>query len=460
MQASSGLIHGPLSTATAGRPRYRSPVLGVAKRADSNRVAFVLLLLFLVLLYSCLPLLFPKVEKLAPAQTVAIAAIAVLFLEKWVARRAIRLARPETYLLFGLVVAAGFSAFGALWPLYAVEQTFLLLKMVAVYLLVVNTVDTWRKLRITMGVAVLAGMIPTVGTLLTYPADGYSQGMRAGWLGIFANSNDLAYSLVLLMPLALALLSNAKRFVKPLYLGVALAYTAVILLTFSRGGLLALCVVALLCLVRWGNASARILGLGLLGLCLVFATSFWTRNDTTGLIDQDTVSLRLTTITTGAAMLADHPIFGVGLGCSFLGWPLYGPQEMTSWNAWLVVHNTVIQVFTETGVVGGGVFLALIATTLIGTHRAARAWKKRGRDDLHRLVSALEISLYGYLVCGLFGGYLLSWFPYILLGLASAARLLSPHSVSIERRPEIARHSRRQRHRPQERVLQHVPVTR
>jgi hypothetical protein len=262
------------------------------------------------------------------------------------------------------------------------------------------------------------------------------------------------------MPLALALLSNAKRFVKPLYLGVALAYTAVILLTFSRGGLLALCVVALLCLARWGNPSARILGLCLLGLCLVFATSFWTRKDTTGLIDQDTVSLRLTTITSGAAMLADHPIFGVGLGCSILGWPLYAPQEMTSWNAWLGVHNTVIQVFTETGVVGGSVFLALIASTLVGTHRAARVWKRRGRHDLHRLVSALEISLYGYLVCGLFGGYLLSWFPYILLGLASAARLLSQHSVAVERRPELARHPRRQRHRPRERVLQHVPVTR
>jgi hypothetical protein len=341
MPAGSGLIASPVSTAAARRRRYRSPVLGVAKRAESNRVSFVLLLLFLVLLYSCLPLLVPKVEKLAPAQSVAVAAIAVLFIEKWVARRPIRLARPESYLLFGLVAAAGFSAFGALWPRYAAEQTFLLLKMVAVYLLVLNTVDSWRKLRITMGVAVLAGLIPTVGTLLMYPADGYAKGLRAGWVGIFMNSNDLAYSLVLLMPLCLALLSSARTFVKPLYLIVALAYTLVILITFSRGGLLALCVVALLCLVRWGTASARLLGLCLVGLCLIFVTSFWTRNDTSGLVDQDTVSLRLTTIKSGAAMLADHPIFGVGMGCSILGWPLYAPPDAAQ--SWLGVHNTVVR---------------------------------------------------------------------------------------------------------------------
>jgi O-antigen ligase len=210
--------------------------------------------------------------------------------------------------------------------------------------------------------------------------------------------------------------------------------------------------------VRWGNASVRILGACVLAGCLIFVTSFWTRNDTEGLVDQETVSLRLTTIKAGAEMMADSPLLGVGLGCSILGWPIYAPSDAAM--SWLGVHNTVVQVFTETGVIGGSVFLFLIGATLLGAYRASRLWKRRRRSDLHRLVSALEISLYGYLVCGLFGGYLLSWFPYILLGLASAARLLSQHSVAVERRPELARHPRRQRHRPRERVLQHVPVTR
>ncbi|HUP24297.1 MAG TPA: O-antigen ligase family protein, partial [Thermoanaerobaculia bacterium] len=376
--------------------------------------------------------------------TVAIAALGVLFLEKWLAHRPVRLARPETHLLLAFVAIAGFSAFGALWPRYAAEQGLGLLKMVAVYLLVLNTVDTWRKLRIAMGVTVLAGLFPAIGALEAYPAGGFAQGARAGWLGIFANSNDLAYSLVLLMPLALALLSDARALAKPLWLLAALVYTATLLITFSRGSLLALGVVLVLCLVRWGSASARIIGACVLGACLIFVTSYWTRSDTEGqLLDQATIDLRFATIKTGAAMLADYPLLGVGLGCSVLGWPLYAPPEMTSWNSWLGVHNTAVQVFTETGVLGGGVFLLMLGTALAGAHRASRAWKRARRPDLHRLVSAQEIALYGFLACGLTGGYLLSWFPYLILGLASAARLLpaeaAASSTGGSRRPAHAR---------------------
>jgi O-antigen ligase len=258
---------------------------------------------------------------------------------------------------------------------------------------------------------------------------GYAQGARAGWIGIFLNSNDLAYSLVLLAPLALALLSTGRWYVKPLYAATALAYVATILLTFSRGGLLALCVVALLCLLRWGTPSARLLGAAMIATCVIFVTSFWTRSDTQGLVDHATLDLRLLTIKIGAAMLADHPVFGVGIGCSLLGWPLYAPPWYPA-DGWLGVHNTAVQVFTETGLVGGSVFVAMFATTLVGIHRAARELKRRHLVEGFRLVSAIEISLCGFLVCSMTGGYLLSWFPYLLLGLASAARLLTVSSLA------------------------------
>jgi hypothetical protein len=36
------------------------------------------------------------------------------------------------------------------------------------------------------------------------------------------------------------------------------------------------------------------------------------------------------------------------------------------------------------------------------------------------LAEGLAASLCGYIVCGLFGPYLMSWFPFILMGLISA----------------------------------------
>jgi hypothetical protein len=44
------------------------------------------------------------------------------------------------------------------------------------------------------------------------------------------------------------------------------------------------------------------------------------------------------------------------------------------------------------------------------------------------LGAGLEIALWGFVVCGLSGGYLLTWFPYILLGLASSAKRIQGDS--------------------------------
>ena len=439
MQARLGVMPGRAAPAGHdGRASWRLyrrsvPAALPAVKGPPATLSYWLLLLFLVYLYACLPLQFKALEAYAPARTVAIAALAVLFLEKGLTHRAVRIASPETWLLLVFAVIAGLSSFGALWPRFALEQGIGLLKMMALYLLVLNTVDSWKKLRLLLAVAVLGGLFPAIGALLRYPVDGYARGARAMWIGIFENSNDLAYSLVLLAPLALALLSTAKWHTKPLYAATALVYVATILLTFSRGGLLALCVVALLCLVRWGTPSARLLGAAMIAATVIFVTAFWTRSDTQGLVDHATLDLRLLTIKIGAAMLADYPVLGVGIGCSLLGWPLYAPSWYPA-DGWLGVHNTAVQVFTETGLVGGSVFIALVVTTLVGVHRAARDLKRHGQVVPHRLVSAIEISLYGFLACSLTGGYLLSWFPYLLLGLASAARLLAAESL----RPAVA----------------------
>jgi len=47
-----------------------------------------------------------------------------------------------------------------------------------------------------------------------------------------------------------------------------------------------------------------------------------------------------------------------------------------------------------------------------------RAWKV-GRSN--RLMAALEIAFVGFVVCGMSGGYVMSWFPYLLAGAIGAA---------------------------------------
>jgi hypothetical protein len=66
----------------------------------------------------------------------------------------------------------------------------------------------------------------------------------------------------------------------------------------------------------------------------------------------------------------------------------------------------------------------MVAIALWKANRLALPWRKSGRPEIYRAVSALEISLWGFLACGLAGGHVLSWFPYLVIGLVSAACII------------------------------------
>src|SRR5262249_21292390 len=105
----------------------------------------------------------------------------------------------------------------------------------------------------------------------------------------------------------------------------------------------------------------------------------------------------------------DHPILGVGIGCSIVAWPLYAPKNLYSRGS-LITHNTVIQPLAETGIAGFMTFSLFICLSLYYARRLAF------------FGPPLEAALWGFVVCGLAGGFVLTWFPYILAGMVSAAR--------------------------------------
>jgi O-antigen ligase len=55
-----------------------------------------------------------------------------------------------------------------------------------------------------------------------------------------------------------------------------------------------------------------------------------------------TFQQRIATIQVGLAMFLDHPVMGLGIGCSLLAWPLYAPDNLYT-RGWLMSHNTFIQ---------------------------------------------------------------------------------------------------------------------
>jgi O-antigen ligase len=383
---------------------------------------FFLLLLFILMLFANPALLMPSLEAVRPAQLTGISAMAILLMQKTVTRDRLRLVWPESPLMLALVSAMAVSCVGAFWPHLAFEATLDFLKIVIIYFLILNCVESERRLWITTATLIAAGTIPALGTLRNYLQGNFVEGNRAAWIGTFANPNDMAYSLVLLTPLALYFGGKVRLAVRPLIWIVIAIYVAAIFATHSRGGMLGLFAVLIIFGLRQRGASSRLLVICALVAGVVFTTFYWTRDVGFNDLGNDfTVHQRLETIRSGLKMFVDHPLFGVGIACSIVAWPLYAPANI-DFQGSLVTHNTIVEALGETGIVGFACFITLIVAAII---HARKLQTGENSNHLAGYGAAFEGALVGYLVCGISGGYMVSWFPYIIIGLISAAILIS-----------------------------------
>jgi len=268
------------------------------------------------------------------------------------------------------------------------------LLLVFVFLLYLNLPVVWpgaeliHPAKIVAGLALITLLGETMfarGTFeLGWPEGGLLIGfLGIAWVGIFANPNDLAYSLVILVPIAASLAIEMGWLGRLVLVGMSLVYMAGVYVTFARGCLIGL--LAVIALIAWKQRSMVLKALIILALCasMVFAGKFWSRNeDFKNINGEGSFQQRLATSEAGLSMFLDHPLLGVGPACSVVAWPLYAPRGLYTRGA-LVTHNTFIQALSETGALGFIAFMAFM---------------------------------------GLSSGNVLTWFPYILVGMVTAAR--------------------------------------
>jgi O-antigen ligase len=390
--------------------------------ATAMPASYWMLLAFLLLVYANTPFVLPAAEILRPAKLVAALVLLTLIGETMFGQRRLRFAWPEGGLLIAFLAAATLSCLTALWPGYAAEGVADLAKMALTYFFLVNCVHSERGLRGVMWIMVIGGLFPAAGTLKNYLEGNLYEG-RASWVGIFANPNEVAYSLVILVPLLAYLATPRSWATRLILLVVLILYVAAIYVTFSRGGLVGLAAVIALCAWRKRNLWFQGLALLLLVAGLAFASRFWSRGEDFSQLNSDvSFQQRMATSQAGFNMFVDHPLLGVGFGCSVIAWPLYAPAGLYTRGA-LVTHNTFVQVLSETGLLGFLPFVLLIGFSLYHARKLAL------QPATTNPGTAIEVALWGLVVCGMSGGYVLTWFPYLLLGLAAAARRIPGQSL-------------------------------
>jgi len=407
--------------ATRAFPAWRFAAAPALERAPSEakpRASYYFLLAFIFLLYLNVPIVLPAFEMVHPAKLAGGAAILALLVEIALGRRRFSLSPPEGYLLLAFAGVAALSCITALWPGFAVNWLADLLKMALIYYFIANVCSSEAGLRGAMWTMLIGGLVPAAGVLRNYLHGNIVEG-RTAWVGLFANPNDLAYSLAILIPLAAALSDRASVLKRIVLAGISILFAAAIFVTFSRGGLIGLAAVIFLCVWRRRSVLAWI-SLALVAGAGFFALAhYWTRSQGfSDIQDDSTFEMRIATSQAGLEMFRDHPLLGVGPGCSVVAWPLYAPPGIRTRGA-LITHNTFIQALSETGFPG---FLAFFSFVGFAIWKARKLRLRRSSGNVGTLANGLEIAIWGFAVCGLSAGIMLTWFPYILAGLVSAAR--------------------------------------
>jgi O-antigen ligase len=291
------------------------------------------------------------------------------------------------------------------------------LKYFAIFFLVGNAAVGRRRVEGFIHWIAWASVIPAVGAISSWlHGEHLVEGDRAAWIGIFANPNDLAYHLVVGVALSLGgRESTRRRWLRTAYLAAMVTMATAILLTQSRGGLVATGVVVGLWAVRGlrrGRAAISIATMAAMAIYFAPNTT-WQRAETIGNYQEDASARgRIDAWRTGVNVFAARPLTGVGAGAFMLAWPEYAPGDAGPPRT---EHNTFVQIAAETGLPSLCCFVGALVAAALGMRRAARP-----SSGLSVAARAVQVGISGFVVCSLTGGLAFSWPLYLLLGLAVA----------------------------------------
>lgn len=261
------------------------------------------------------------------------------------------------YLFFSAIII---STISVNWITYSVTTTIETLKIALIYFFTVTIVNSEKRFKIaSWTIVVLMTMVAGMGIMQYYGYDITGAGMlweanKGIWaikgIGNFDNPNDLAYSVVLVVPFALGLLFKSKNIVNKL---IAMLFSGLsvycIFLTHSRGGFLSL----VFCLAAWSylwisNKGMKyvILIMGTIAVLISFSVN------TEGYRNDNSSMGRVEAWGTGMTLLENNPMFGVGKG-QFIEY-----HERDS-------HSSFVRAGSELGIFGLYAWLGVIYSALI-----------------------------------------------------------------------------------------------
>ncbi len=406
----------------------RPPKAAVALK-EHKGVFFLFCLWTFVLL--CRPQdIFPFLSPLRPALVTSILTLTVVALNYRDLPGPSLFRQPQVKLYTWLLLIMVLGIPGSLYPRLSFMAIFTQYITVAIFVFVFcKLVDSVEKLSRVLLLSCLGNGLYSAFAVVR---GGAGEGRLA--FGSMFDPNDLAYFALAFLPLNLVFISrDHPLWVRLACLGSFGVGMLLIFLTGSRGGLVAFGVVAILLLLMRTRtvgffSKAACVGIGLVVLSqapidterfktLLNIEEDYNAWDETGRVAIWKIGMR--------AMLA-NPITGVGVECFNNAVGKDREARGAETLKWQTAHNSLVQIGTETGVIGLALFLWMSKNVVTILRRAKRAKEPDG------LIKIGEMSLVGFV--GMFTAslflsqaYSLYWAFYVALS-AVVAHLSSQGS--------------------------------
>ena len=309
-------------------------------------------------------------------------------------------------------------------------------KGLCIYFLVLGLASSMGRLRVALSSILLAGA--AMGVLGIYQALSGNYGADFGGLarvkhaqiygdvfepriaGPFGDPNFFAQVLVLLVPLALySAWGERTPRARACFYAVALALAAASILTYSRGGALALAVALLLTLLDRGIRPRTVFAAcGLAACALLLVPGEFTRRLETirellpggeeATKPDSSFAERKLYAASAFEMFLDHPVAGVGAGNYTVHYETYATRVGSAARSYEeptarhYPHSLGLEIASESGLLGLALFACAMLSAFVSLERSRE--RSRARHDVRgfELARGLQIALAGYFVAALF----------------------------------------------------------
>lgn len=349
-----------------------------------------------------------------------------------VRRQSIWIPKPAL-LLGGYVLVAAFSLWHASEFESGSKMWLRLVTTAAFYLMVLNMIDSWPRLRRALFVFAVSSVFVFGFAVLQQHSSSFVYEQRGAKEiaedvqygaqedvieadlvgGSVRRSGGTSYhplllslNTVLLLPVLVFALYffRGSLMIKALLLGAVLVDLAAMASTASRSGfLMAIVILAMLVMkriIRINRFTIATVLVCALAAWPLLPDGFKERVLNLGMYDvQESTSLRyrVELIESGLEVFRQHPLNGVGIG-NLVEINKYMPSYNLGGFA-SGVHNMYVQVALETGVLGLGFIMAFFLVTLHGFRTCANAWDPSSKEAA--LVRALSVCVWVLLFYGL-----------------------------------------------------------